>query len=337
MSYIPAPAAMSDNPRTLTSFTIFPNLPFELRCLIWKTTCESRTVEIAYDSDDGFTTILDPPTALEVCRESRNLLISHYPLCFGSIYHPAKIRFNFSLDTLYLDNSLEDDLAHVFSTFREREISSLKYLAIDTYFGTAAFEEDFSPFEGVKRAVKSLTGLKELLIVYHVDNLSPRIIGCGGDHKLSLFDQLPTDLADPKFELPALSTLTTKDFDHWKLAAPARAIYGWRRCPDADDIMGSPRAFFRGDLDSDEDSEMELGRFPFPIALGMGMLNPGHMYGDTDEDSEGDDEEDSEYETTDDEMPDLGDESDDEMPGLGSGSADNRDRSEAASLDPYIF
>ncbi len=181
----------------------------------------------------------------------------------------------------------------------------------------------------MKRAVKSLTGLKELLIVYHVDNLSPRIIGCGGDHKLNLFDQLPADLADPKFELPALSALTTKDFDHWKLAAPARAIYGWRRCPDADDIMGSPRAFFRGNLDSDDDSEMELGRFPFPMAL----LNPGHMYADTDEDSESDDEKDSESKKTDDEMPDLGDESDDEMPGLGNGSGDGGDRSLAASRD----
>jgi hypothetical protein len=326
MSHLPA---MANKSRTLTSFTLFPNLPFEIRCLIWETTCESRTVEITYDADDGFTTTSDPPIALEVCQESRNHLVNSYPLCFGSIYHPAKIRFNFSIDTLYMDNSLEEDLAHVFSTFKDREISSLRYLALDTYYGTAPIEDDFDQFDGLKRAVKSLTGLRELLVVHHVDNLSPRIIGCGGDHDLKLFDKLPEDLAHPKFELPTLSALPPKDFESWELAVPSRPIYGWRRCPDADDIMGSPRAFFGGDFDSDDDSEMEWGGVPFPIALGMGMFHP-------DDDSEMDDEdEDEEDETTDDEMPGLGSgsDSDDEMPGLGSASGDDEHRSEAASLD----
>jgi hypothetical protein len=321
---------MSDNPRTLNSFTLFPNLPFELRCLIWETSCESRTVEISYDSDDGFLSNVCPPTALEVCQESRNHLLNNYPLCFGSIYHPAKIRINFSIDTLYMDSSMEEDMAHLFSTFRDREISGLKYLALDTYYGNAPTDDDFDPFEGVQRAVKSLTGLREMLVVFHVDNLSPRIISCGGDHNLSLFDKLPPDLEHSKFELPSLSALSLKDFEDWELQVPFRPIYGWRRCPDKDDIMASPRAFFGGDFDSDDDSEMEWGGIPFPIALGMGMFHPD------DEDSDMEDEEDDEeeeYEITDDEMPDLGSDSDDEMPGLGSLSENEEGRSEAASLD----
>jgi 2EXR family len=323
---------MSDNPRTLKTFTLFPNLPFELRCLIWETSCESRTVEIAYDSEDGFLSSVDPPIALEVCRESRNHLLNNYPLCFGSIYHPPKIRFNFSIDTLYMDNSMEDDMAHVFSTFREREISSLKYLALDTYYGNTPIEDDFDPFDGVKRAVKSLTGLRELLVVFHVDTLSPRIIGCGGDHNLALFDKLPADLAHPKFELPSLSALSLRDFECWELAVPSRPIYGWRRCPDNDDIMASPRAFFGGDFDSDDDdSDREWGGIPFPIALGMGMFHPDDE--DSEMDDDDDEEDDKEDETTDDEMPDLGSDTDDEMPGLGSASEDEEHRSEAASLD----
>jgi 2EXR family len=316
---------MSDNARTLTSFTVFPNLPFELRCLIWETSCESRTIEIAYDSDAGFVSNVDPPIALEVCKESRKALINNYPLCFGSIYHPAKIRFNFSIDTLYIDNSIEEDLAHVFSTFREQEISGLKYLAMDNYFGNPPIEDDLDPFDGVKRAVKCLTGLRELLVVFHVENISPRIIGCGGDHNLGLFDQLPEDLAHPKFELPALSALSLQDFEHWQLKVLPRPMYGWRRCPDADDIMGSPRAFFGDGFDSDEDdSDREWGGLPFPIALGMGMFDPGDGYSDMD---------DEEDEITDDEMPDLGESTDDEMPGLGSASENGEERSEAASLD----
>ncbi|KAE9381207.1 hypothetical protein N431DRAFT_392183 [Stipitochalara longipes BDJ] len=330
LAYLPA---MSDNPRALRSFTLFPNLPFELRCLIWETSCESRTVEITYDSDDGFLSNVDPPIALEVCQESRNHLLNNYPLCFGSIYHPAKIRFNFSIDTLYVDNSMEDDMAHVFSTFREREISSLKYLAIDNYYGNAPIEDDYDPYEGLKRAVKSLTGLRELLVVFHVDSLSPRIIGCGGDHNLSLFDSLPSDLEHPKFELPSLSELSLKDFENWELAVPSRPIYGWRRCPDNDDLMASPRAFFGEDFDSDDDSEREWGGIPFPIALGMGLFNPDDEDSEMDEDDEDEDEDDEDEETTDDEMPELGSDSDDEMPGLGGASADDEHRSEAASLD----
>jgi hypothetical protein len=114
---------MSDAPpSTLSSFTLFPNLPFELRSLIWKTSCESRMIEVAYDSYDGFTSNIPHPTALEVCQESRNAVINSYPLCFGSIFHPAKIRFNFAIDILYIDNCIEEEVAHLFSTFREREV-----------------------------------------------------------------------------------------------------------------------------------------------------------------------------------------------------------------------
>jgi 2EXR family len=318
---------MSDNSRTLTSFTLFPNLPFEIRCVIWETSCESRTVEINYDVQDGFLSSVDPPIALAVCQESRNRLLNNYPLCFGSIYHPPKIRFNLSIDTLYMDSRMEEEMAHVFSTFRDRETSCLRYLALDTYYGNAPMDEDYDPFEGVKRAVRSLSGLRELLVVFHVDNLSPRIIGCGGDHSLSLFDKLPSDLAHPKFELPSLSTLSLKDFDDWKLRIPFRPIYGWRRCPDNDDIMASPRAIF-GDFDSDDDSDRDWGGIPFPVALGMGILHSGYPDSDMD-----DGEDEVVDETTDEEMPNLGSDSNNEMLDLGGAIEDGEGISEAASLD----
>ena len=325
-------SAMSDNQRALTSFTVFPNLPFELRCLIWETSCESRTIEIIYDSEEGFLSKVDSPIALQVCQESRTHLLHNYPLCFGSIYHPAKIRFNFSIDTLYLDNTIEEEMAHVFSTFREQEISSLKYLAVDNFYGSTPIEDDYDPYEGLKRAVKCLRGLKELLVVFHVDNLSTRIITCGGDHNLSLFDKLPADLDHPKFELPSLSALSLDDYESWELNVPSRPIYGWRRCPDNDDLMASPRTFFGGDYDSDDDSDREWGGIPFPIALGMGLFNPDDEDSEMDDNDE-DEEDDEDSETTDDEMPDLGSDTDDEMPGLGSASEDGEHRSEAASLD----
>jgi len=312
---------MSDTPpQTLSSFTLFPNLPFELRCLIWETTCQSRLVEVDYDSCDGFSSNIAPPIALEVCRESRNAVINNYPLCFGSIFHPANIRFNFAIDTLYIDNSVEDDISHLFSTFREREISSLRYLAIDACFGNPEEEHEF---RGVKRAVKALEGLRELLIVFHVDALSRRIMGCGGEHDLELFDELPEEISKPVFEIPPLSGLPFEDFHDWELGERCRPIYGWRRCPDNDDIIEpNPRGYFNQFDSDDEESDMEWAGWPIGQGMGMGMFLPGDF------DSEIDDEEDDEENESD---MDL--DTDSEMPGLASESDDSENISEAASLD----
>jgi hypothetical protein len=146
------------------SFTVFPNLPLELRCLIWEKTCEPRIVEVSYE-DDGFSSLSSVPMALRVCKESRDTVIHSYPLCFGSIFYPPKIRFNFTLDTLYIDNKIEEDIPHFFSTLREREISSLRFLAIDGYFVGPTSQYDVAFISNMRRAVKSLTGLKELLVV----------------------------------------------------------------------------------------------------------------------------------------------------------------------------
>ena len=201
---------------------------------------------------------------------------------------------------------------------------------MDNYFGNPPAEDDIDPFEGMKRAVKCLAGIQELIVVFHVDNISPRIIGCGGDHNLSLFDKLPEDLAHPKFELPALSTLSIEDFESWELKVPSRPVYGWRKCPDADDIMGSPRAYFGDDFDSENDSDGEfLGGIPFPVPLGMGMFLTDDDLDEMDDEDEVEDED----ETTDDEMPDLAESTDDEMPGLGGNSGEDENRSDAASLD----
>jgi len=315
---------MSDTPpRTLSSFTLFPNLPFELRCLIWDTTCQSRLIEVEYDSLDGFSSNVGHPIALEVCQEARNAVINNYPLCFGSIFHPAKIRFNFAIDTLYIDTSVEDDMAHLFSTFREREISGLRYLAIDATFGNP---EDEHEFEGVKRAVKALEGLRELLIVFNVETLSRSIMGCGGEHDLELFDKLPEEISKPVFEIPPLSGIPFNGFQDWELGKVCRPIYGWRRCPDKDDIMERiPGGYFGNSFDSDDEDESdgEWAGWPIAQAFGMGVFFPDDMDSGMDEDE--DDEEN--------ESDDLDPDTDSDMPDLEGESDDSENMSEAASLD----
>jgi hypothetical protein len=96
-----------------TGFTLFPQLPLELRLKIWQTMLPGpRTVNIQYkmkyDEFDGkkvssFTgwTSPDPvPVALHVCRESREESLKRYQTSFGSYFHASKIYFDFSKDTL---------------------------------------------------------------------------------------------------------------------------------------------------------------------------------------------------------------------------------------------
>jgi len=94
-------------------FTLFPQLPLELRLKIWQTMLPGpRTVNIRYqmkyDSFNGKTissftgwTSPDPvPVGLHVCQESREESLKHYQKSFGSYFHASKIYFDFSRDTL---------------------------------------------------------------------------------------------------------------------------------------------------------------------------------------------------------------------------------------------
>ncbi|TVY59257.1 hypothetical protein LSUE1_G009434 [Lachnellula suecica] len=95
------------------SFTLFPQLPLELRLKIWQHILPApRTVNIQYkmkyDKFDGktvgsFTGWTSPtpiPLGLRICRESRDETLKHYQRSFGSYFHPSKIYFDFSKDTL---------------------------------------------------------------------------------------------------------------------------------------------------------------------------------------------------------------------------------------------
>ncbi len=145
----------NETPASSRAFTLFPALPFELRSLIWKTTLTSRCVEVSYDEDQGFTTYSKLPSALSVSKESRDLVLPHYPLCFGGLFSECQIRFNFAIDTLYIDSAFDDNVAHFFDIFTTLEITSLRYLALDEMYYDD--DEDYVP-KGLRRIVPQLTG-----------------------------------------------------------------------------------------------------------------------------------------------------------------------------------
>ncbi|KAL2072644.1 hypothetical protein VTL71DRAFT_11987 [Oculimacula yallundae] len=106
----------------LTTFTLFPQLPFELRLKIWQCIATGpRTVTITYGSQatrykgrtisrfDGWRTPEKVPVILHICLESRAEALKSYQLAFGSHFHAAKIYFNFSTDILRFGNGPETD------------------------------------------------------------------------------------------------------------------------------------------------------------------------------------------------------------------------------------
>lgn len=214
----------------LTEFRCFNRLPLELRNMIWHWTMEPRVVEMTYDLPDGFYTEAKYPVALAVSKESRAEALPSYPLCFGTIFHPATTRFNFNLDTLYLDNSFEEDIPHLLAALNPLELNGLKYLAIDSYFNAS---DDAAEFRlPLQTAMKHFKGLRELQIVYDIQVLCERTLGCGQeDHPIEIHEVLPAELVLPKLHIESLPDASdTEEFDTWKVKR-VKPVYGWRKCP----------------------------------------------------------------------------------------------------------
>lgn len=100
------------SPRKLTSFTLFPGLPTEIRLKIWRLIAPGpRTVLVQYSTKckisafTGWTSPYPPPVILAICQESRLEALKSYQLAFGSYFHPAKIYIDFSIDTLRFENA----------------------------------------------------------------------------------------------------------------------------------------------------------------------------------------------------------------------------------------
>ncbi|XMA14401.1 hypothetical protein WAI453_007192 [Rhynchosporium graminicola] len=262
----------------LTSFTVFPTLPYELRCIIWWATCVTRVVEIEYDEEEGFTPRCCDPIALKVCKESRDTIIQAYPLCFGSIFHPAKTRFNFILDTLYIDNELEENVPHFFSTFGPLEISSLQTLALED-----CYNEIVTPYEPtitthLHKMVRKLPALRELCIVYNIGGMTDRQIGCTDGHAIELYTKVPGDLDHPAVMIEPLPRIPSNaddadplGFRLWNIQV--EPMYGWRRCPHAGPAFS--------DLNEMEGDDMSDGsRYDLHGPWGAPHLALTDMFGD---------------------------------------------------------
>jgi hypothetical protein len=120
------------------TFTLFQELPAELRRMIWRQFLPgSRIVEIMWDESTGFCRSPCPlPIALSVNKESREVALGCYKLCFGILDTPARIYFDMKVDQLYLgignivaisDNHLDE----ILSLLLQEELAHIRHLVVD--------------------------------------------------------------------------------------------------------------------------------------------------------------------------------------------------------------
>jgi hypothetical protein len=99
-------------------FEPFLRLPFDIRAQIWECALPGPRLVTVFAYKDimfgeyiavkrGYRSPTRPPTILFVSRESRDIALRHYQLCFGvgrlERWLPSTIYFNFKLDTLYFE------------------------------------------------------------------------------------------------------------------------------------------------------------------------------------------------------------------------------------------
>lgn len=171
-----SPKRPKDKPKEwkpfLTSFTLFPELPTEIRQAIWRFTLEPRVVEI-HSSGHGFYSDAKVPRALSVCVDSRRAVGHLYPLCFGNIFHEPATVFNSSLDTLYFDDDFGPDVHTFLLSLNENELLSIEYIAVDREINEyLSWDESSVPRDNltlIRKAVLSMPSLKELHFVCKID------------------------------------------------------------------------------------------------------------------------------------------------------------------------
>jgi hypothetical protein len=221
----------------LTTFHLFPNLPIEIRWMIWYLSLEPRIVEILLRSSGAIYSNAALPTAFRVSKDSRAAVLLYYPLHFALGFQPAATHINFKLDTIYLHRSDEEDF--FFSFFRsltKKEKTDMKYLAVEESFRYADDIQDdgSTTFESLQEGVKLITGLKELGIVEDLQFMFDHWSQIEG--KMQLFEAFPYGIMDEEDAKNACfwtidSVLTQKNHDEfadWKLHCKIRDYFGCR-------------------------------------------------------------------------------------------------------------
>jgi hypothetical protein len=136
---LPAEVPLSSESNQLTEFTLFPELPLELRNKIWKYTLPGpRYIEFVsmYEAGDypvSYPHCKDktPPVALHVCRESRTEALREYSELCGSCTDCPPMYYSPKIDIFCFANGrIVNDLDWLLTDIYNQYNGGIKRLAI---------------------------------------------------------------------------------------------------------------------------------------------------------------------------------------------------------------
>lgn len=88
----------------LRKFILSPESPIKVRQIVRSMTLKPRIVEPDFSESVGFHSCAQLPTALSINKDSRDVVVQLYPVCFGNFMLPPTTRFSMAIDTLLLDD-----------------------------------------------------------------------------------------------------------------------------------------------------------------------------------------------------------------------------------------
>jgi len=166
-------------------FTVFPNLPVEIRVKTWEEFLELRIVEVC-QIDDGsdwwenknpFYSPTPLPAVLSTSHESRCIALQNYPLSFPTRSEPPQIRFNPSIDTLFFPAWCWRRNIRAFEKATPPAVKdSIQRIAIETLVWYGDWE-DRTINNQIR--ISKFKNLKELVLVERL----PDFTGCGCCHE----------------------------------------------------------------------------------------------------------------------------------------------------------
>jgi len=150
----------------LDTFTLFPDLPIELRRSIWKFSAGRRVVEIMYNQfTRGYESTTAISAILHATRESREVALECYDLCFSTNDAEPAIYFDFSIDALYLGVGSLAPIRYPFQQFLKsvngQDLSHVRSLFLEDEYVVEFVEEG----KVLNLSLYEFDGLQELTIV----------------------------------------------------------------------------------------------------------------------------------------------------------------------------
>lgn len=128
----------------------------------------------AHDEDSIlYTAIATLPTAFRVCHDSRTAVMPQYPFSFGSKTGRPEIRFNFALDTLYIDPSFQEKLFGFLDSLSPLEMARLTNVAINEGVSVGVDSDDYFAKKYWTRLgtyLDKMAGLKSIVTLDEVDH-----------------------------------------------------------------------------------------------------------------------------------------------------------------------